>query len=438
MSFVHTTRRGFLVGAGAALVGLPFLELLGSRGRRGGARADGGKVGDRVVFFYYPHGKFDPYWDVDGAGDRFSLRAGSILEPLGPHLQSCVFVRGVDFKDVSNHGLGMINMLTGGGTLETVGAGASVDWYLATQLGVRARYPWLGFGAIPEGGWGTQTQTCPFTKAPFVFLPTEKSPLAAWQRLFGDLAGGDLAGKTKHRLRVVDRVRGDLQRLHARLGGEEQAKLEQHLASLRQIEQSLTFVAGACAPGSQPPALDADLNAAFPDLVTLQIDIAVAALACGMTRVAAVQCSHTAAELVMSWAPVGTLAGHHELSHSDRNNTTGHRTFVECQRWYMAQFRHLLDRLAATPDPQRGGNLLQSSVVVACTELGDPQLHTCADVPFVLAGGGNGAFVTGRYLDFHGAPHQQLLVSIGNAMGVMNESFGKTAYGTGPLPGLLA
>src|SRR5262249_6909601 len=158
---------------GAALVALPFLELLGSRGRRGGgARADGSKVGDRLVLFYYPHGKFDPYWDVDGAGDQFKLRAGSILEPLGPHTASCVFVRGVDFKDVTNHALGMANMLTAGGTPKTVGGGASVDWYIATQLAQQARYPWLGFGAIPEGGWGTQTQTCPFTKAPFVFLPT--------------------------------------------------------------------------------------------------------------------------------------------------------------------------------------------------------------------------------------------------------------------------
>ena len=104
----------------------------------------------------------------------------------------------------------------------------------------------------------------------------------------------------------------------------------------------------------------------------------------------------------------------------------------------MTQLRHLLDGLAATPDPARGGSLLASSLVVACTELGDPQIHSCTDVPFILAGGGNGAFRTGRYLDFQGAPHQKLLVSICNAMGVMNDSFGKTDYGTGPLPGLLA
>ena len=79
----------------------------------------------------------------------------------------------------------------------------------------------------------------------------------------------------------------------------------------------------------------------------------------------------------------------------------------------------------------------ESSVVLACTELGDPQLHSCTDVPFVLAGGGNGAFRTGRYLDFKGAPHQKLMVSLCRAMGLANDSFGKTDYGTGELAGLL-
>ena len=77
MAFVHTSRRGFLVGAGAALVALPFLDLLRGRRPERPARADNAKAGDRLILFYYPHGKFDPYWDVDGSGDQFNIRAAA-------------------------------------------------------------------------------------------------------------------------------------------------------------------------------------------------------------------------------------------------------------------------------------------------------------------------------------------------------------------------
>src|SRR4051812_46475016 len=116
MAFVHTTRRTFLTGAGMALLGLPFVELLSRRPARG----DGQRTADRVIFFFYPHGKFDPYWDVDGSSDSFSLRKGSIIEPLAPFVSKSLFLRGIEFKDADNHNGGMRAMLRAGGDAQTV------------------------------------------------------------------------------------------------------------------------------------------------------------------------------------------------------------------------------------------------------------------------------------------------------------------------------
>lgn len=434
MAFVHTTRRGFLLGAGAALVALPFVELLSRRKARG----DVPRTADRVLFFYYPHGKFDPYWDVDGSDDTFTLRKGSIIEPLAPFAKKLVFLRGLEFKDADNHNGGMRAMLRAGGDANTVGEGASIDWYLATRIGMQARFPWLGLGAIP-GGWGTDFGTCPFYKAPFVFQPAERSPLAAWDRLFGDL-GQDPAvlHRNRRRQNVIDRVRGDLVALRERLGSEERQKLDLHVSAIAQLEHRLQVgAAPGCQPVPAPPRTDPNANALFPTVMRQQIDLAVAALSCGLTRVACVQLTHTASPLVMEWAPIKTSTDHHLLSHSEKNDLDGIATFVACQRYFMEQFAYLLGRMEGTPDPVRGGSLLDSTTVVLCTEMGDPQLHKCVDVPFAIAGGG-GYFKSGRYLDTKGAPHQQLLVSVCHSLGLDNDTFGRFEYKKGELPGIAA
>jgi len=85
-----------------------------------------------------------------------------------------------------------------------------------------------------------------------------------------------------------------------------------------------------------------------------------------------------------------------------------------------------------------GQSLLDHSVVLWCNELGKGNSHTKRDIPYVLAGGAGGALPTGRYLRYGEAPHGNLFVSILNAVGVPDTSFGDPDFCTGPLPGLLA
>lgn len=108
--------------------------------------------------------------------------------------------------------------------------------------------------------------------------------------------------------------------------------------------------------------------------------------------------------------------------------------FVTQRRWWVLQFAYLLSELAARPTS--GQTLLDSSLVVMCSEIADANTHSHDDVLFVLAGRANGANSTGRHLQSCGARHSNLLVGTAVAMGQDIWNFGFAI--DGPLGGLLS
>ena len=427
----HLSRRSLTLGLGAALLASPFGALLEGRGE---ARADSSKPARRLVIFFSPNGTVPKRWRPSGSGASFSFPPGSILEPLEPVKQDVIVCDGIDFVGVSNHEGGMAAMLTGGGGVGSSSAGMSIDQYVAARIGQADRFPSLELG-VQTSAWGGNVQTRMCYGGPGVFVPPDDDPGSVYNRLFGDLVeGGDAVDKVLLRRKsILDLVKGDIEKLQPRLGAFEKQKLEAHLDAVRKMELGLEG-SGAVGSCSKPPkpSLSASDGPSFPAVGAAQMDLLVTALACGMTRVASLQWSHTVGPHVFSWLGLGE--GHHALSHIDDSNTAGVEQYVKAERWYAEQFASLLDRLKKTPDPA-GGSLLDSTLVVWAKEMGDGRLHDCFSVPFVLAGGG--VFQPGRYLKFGGVPHQKLLVSICQAMGLTNQTFGDATKGQGPLDGLL-
>lgn len=417
------SRRHFLAGLGAALLTGPVLDRA--------TRADTGKPAKRLVVFFSPNGTIHQHWRPTGSGASFDFPAGSILEPLAKHKSDLIVCDGIDFIDVANHEAGMAAMLTGGGDASTVTGGRSLDQFVAGKIGQGDRFQSLELG-VQTSAWGGNVQTRMSYAGPGQFVPPDDDPKSVFSRMFGDTSAPGMADAAAARRKsVLHLVSGELEALRARVGAGEQAKLDQHIAALHQVELGLAGP-GTCAAPAAPATGSPYDNDAFPALGKAQMDLLVLALTCGMTRVASIQWNHTVGPAVFTWA--GIADGHHSLSHSDDGNAAGVAQFVTAERWYAKQFAYLLDSLAATPDPA-GGTMLDSTQVVWCKELGDGRLHDCKSVPFVLAGGKY--FKNGRYLSFGGAPHQSLLVSICQAMGLDNKSFGDASKGTGPLAGLV-
>ncbi|PTL80638.1 DUF1552 domain-containing protein [Vitiosangium sp. GDMCC 1.1324] len=429
---IRIGRRQFSAGLGASLLATPLLNFLS-----GEAQA-ATPVAKRLIVFFTPNGTVHRYWRPSGSETDFTFPAGTILEPLNRHRANVLVCEGIDFVEVDNHEAGMANMLTGGGTAQSISGGLSVDQFIASKIGQGSRFQSLEFG-VQTSLWGAARSTRMSYSAPGVFVSPEDNPRNAFQRLFGAL-GGDTASADKllrRRKSVLDLVRGEMNDLSQRVGAEEKRKLEQHLEALRQTEKGLTepVALPGCPSATAPAAMEVFANANFPNVGRAQTDLMVSALTCGMTRVASLQWAHTVAPQVFTWE--GEAESHHELSHKDDSNTTGLADFVKCERWFAEQFAYLLDALKARPDLEGGGTMLDSTLVVWAKELGDSRLHTCRSVPFVLAGGASSYLRFGRYLRFNGAPHQKLLTSVCHALGVTIDTFGDATKATGPLAGLV-
>lgn len=416
------TRRQWLAGAAATLLAAPFAQVLAP----GRARADG--TARNLLIFFSPNGTVHHLWRPQRAGDDFVLRPGSMLEPLAPYKDHLVIMEGLDIFTGNNHSGGMAAMLTNQGGSGTVTAGMSLDQYVAAHIGAQSRFASLEYGVLTDI-WGSSTQTRMCYQGPGMWVHPDADPRRAYGRMFGELDGdvGVAARRQARRQSVLDIANAELRDLRGRLGTQERLKLDAHMESLAQVERSL-FSDVDCQAPTAPEQLNPANSELVPALTRSQIDLAIAALSCGMTRVASVQLSHTVSPVVFSW--VGNTQGHHTLSHSDDHNTSSLDQLVAAERWIAQQFGYLLGRLLETPSPHHDGNLLDDTVVLWAKEMGDSRAHVCTSVPFVLAGGG---FQGNRYLEFDGVSHSKLLVSICQAFGLENQTFGDPTTGLGPL-----
>lgn len=426
------TRRRFMSNVGASLVAAPFCQFLAQP-----ARAQGRGRARRLLIFFSPNGTIHQHWRPAGQGEEFQLPEGSILEPLARHRDDLLILDGIDFMTGNNHEGGMAAMLTNRGGDGTQTRGMSLDQYVAGQIGGADRFSSLEFGVLTDP-WGGSIQTRMSYQPGGQLVHPDSDPRRAFTRMFGERVGdvGAVDLRRRRRRSILDMVSTELTDLHRRLGRIEQVKLQAHLESIRSVEQSLFAQVnnGGCGLPEQPDPLDKDTYANCPALTRSQIDLAVASLACGLTKVASVQLSHTVSPVVFSW--VGNSDGHHSLSHADDAQVNKVADFVNAERWCAEQFAYLIDRMKATPNPDGDGSLFDETVILWTKELGDSRAHTCESVPFVLAGSAGGAFRPGRHLRFDGVPHSQLLVSVCQALGLENDTFGDPSTGVGGLAGL--
>jgi len=426
-------RRDFTAGLGISLLASPLLRVLG-----GGEAHAATPLPRRLIVVFTPNGTVHRHWRPTGGKQDFVFPVGGMLEPLNRHRANLLVCDGLDFVDVDNHDAGMANMLTGGGTAQNPSGGLSIDQYVASKIGEGSRFKSLEFG-VQTSLWGASKSTRMSYSAPGVFVSPEDVPRNAYQRLFGALGGDTSAAEKQLRRRksMLDLVRTEMNGLSEQVGAEEKRRLDQHLEALRQTEKGLVtpISTDGCATPEVPIAVNAQANEQFPLVGRMQMDLMVSALACGMTRVASLQWSHTVAPQVFSWA--GSSEAHHELSHKDDSNTAGIADFVRCERWFAEQFSYLIEALKARPDLEGGGTMLDSTLVLWAKELGDSRLHNCRSVPFVLAGGARSGFRFGRYLRYTNASHQKLLTSICQAMGISIEAFGDPSRSSGTLDGLV-
>jgi len=454
-------RRELLKGLGLSAAALPFVPLLESR-------AEVGAAPKRLIVFCTTTGMTGRYpdnWAPTGTTNDFSL--SPILQPLGGGgmvnglpitdlSQDCLFFQGIDMKsyydspNVGGHPRGMGSILTGtpimegsmfsGGGSESAGwaGGITVDQEVANHIGKDTPFSSLELGVDNFGGVGHLRYVLSY-KGEAQPVPVESDPYAVFDRLFSDLAldPQELARLRAERLSVIDFLDRDMARFAGRVGRADLEKTEAHLDAIRSIEQRLTSGAGAgCVLPELPEGINPNADADFPVAGRLQMDMIVAAMACGMTNVASLMWGPAPYGSNFAWVPgVSGNSTFHELSHAGTNDTNSQNEIQAISRWFTEQYAYLLQQLKNIPEGD--GTMLDNSLVVWVTDNAKSNNHSGNNMPYVMGGRAGGAVDPGRFLTYDDVPHNQLLVSICQAMGLDTEQFGHPQYGEGGLVGVV-
>jgi hypothetical protein len=429
------SRRSLLTGLGSGAV------LLGGLSRT--LRAAEAPPLPRAVFLFYANGSHYK-WTPTGAGEAFQLT---------PHLAPLETVR----KDIII--LKELTLQRGKGnphkaaTYSVLGAGGptSFDQLLAEKVKHTTPLPSLELAiGFTSGGGGVAPS---LAQVGGVFLPGERNPVSAYQRLASrvstapmarDVVSADRALRAQRSL--LDSLRADAATFRPRLGTAERPKLDLYLESVRDLEKSLgnfsADLAAAPACGKMlPPTGAANFVARvndMPKVNRLFSDVMALALGCGLTRV-----------ISMMWGggesaePVDFIGmkGWHGTSHGNPNGLPGQH-ITRMQAYLAGEVAYLVEKLRSMSDG--GGTLLDSTVVVFGTQNGNTNQidfakedHPRWNAPMVLAGRAGGFLRTGRLVDARGVNHNDVYLALARAFRVDLPTVGDPAWCKAPLPDLL-
>ena len=449
------TRRDWLKIAGGVGLAAPVATMLGQRP----AHAATGTV-KRVIFFYYPDGVPGPSqsgdksaWHPEGSETAFSLP--DVLQPLQPWKSQCVFFRGLSLgsTDAGSHPGGAKKLLTG----VDGGNGISVDQHLGNTVGKGSAFHHLYLGAQATTNNASGDKFISYWAPGQTATPID-DPSQAFKLLFGKplppSSGGGTPGPSVDPvdLAVLDNAIGEIKALQAKLGSAEKQRLDAHLSALQEVETRLKQPPKASPqPGvacAQPTLDTAGFGqnqlhdpAKFPAILHAQMDVAVLALACDLTRVVTLQCSSHTSELIMSrfagskmYDPNYDMRSHQASHYGAKQDLSKleYKHYVWQRQWFAEQLGGLLGKLAAVAEGD--GTMLDHTLVLCCTEVCDGNTHLHDDMPLILAGGST-VVQGGRLLSYGYRRHGDLLASVCHALGEKVGGWGQGS--TGPLPGLL-
>jgi hypothetical protein len=157
-------------------------------------------------------------------------------------------------------------------------------------------------------------------------------------------------------------------------------------------------------------------------------DLMVASLTCDLTRVGTMMLAPSRSDIFMNWLNINS--SHHDLSHDPDSNTASAMKLVQINQWYATQVAALVTALKAVKEGS--GTLFDNTVVLWCNELGVGNNHSHQQLPMLLIGSAGGYLKTGQAVTMPaGTPHNRLLITLANAMGVPTTTFGNPKFCTG-------
>jgi Protein of unknown function (DUF1552) len=435
----NVSRRSFLRGVGVSMA-LPALESLWLPQAAVAAANESALAIThtgaplRMAFIYVPNGVHQKNWWPQAEGKDFELSA--TLEPLEKVKGEIQILGGLDQVNAyagpdgpGDHARASGTFLTGVRVKKTAGsdihAGVSVDQVAAQRIGHLTRFPSLELtcDGVRKSGNCDSGYSCAYQynlswSTPTLPVAPEPNPRFVFERLFGSGPPSDrkknLELRRQQQISILDFVLDDAQALGRELGRHDQQKLDEYLASVREIERRIQQAEQH--QDIPNPAVDtpAGIPATFQDHIQLMFDMMVLAFQTDSTRVATFLLANEGSN--RAFPEIGIPEGHHNLSHHMGKRAMMDK-IAEIDLWYMRQFARFLDKLAATQDID-GKSLLHNSMIIYGSGNCDGNRHTHSNLPLVLAGSAGGALSTGRYVKYKSKPMSNLFLTMLDRLGI--------------------
>ncbi len=430
----HLSRRTFLRGAGVTIA-LPLLEAM--LPAQTPLRSTAANPKSRFAGIFFPHGMAPGHWVPKTQGVDFEFPF--IMEPLEPFRNRVVLLSGLHARSAepptgvtgSDHFVAAAYLSANKPkktTAADIYAGTTIDQIIAQKIGQDTLLPSLQLAVEDPGASSScgEGYSCAYTNsiswsAPNKPLPMQLNPQVVFERLFGDGSSSkERAARREQQRSVLDVVTGGLARLKKDVGPADSIRLDQYAEDIREIERRLdiTAEASADAPAAEVPV---GVPESFDEHIKLQFDLNALAFQGDITRVSTLL---GARDLTNRNFPAsGTNTGFHGGSHH-AENADRVADYARINRYHVQMLAYFLNRLRSIPDGD--GSLLDHSLILYGTNMGNSNQHQHYDVPHILAGGASGKLNGGRHLAYASktTPTGNLLLSILDMFEAGQESIG--------------
>jgi hypothetical protein len=411
----HLSRRT-LLRAGGVAIGLPLLESMLPAGLRTAHAAGAPRA--RLACVYIPHGCVYDRFMPATTGRGFALPpTHASLEPVREHLRvvsglrlPAAYVGGSSAAE--NHGRSQQCWLTclpeNEGPTPT-----SVDQVAARHIGQETPLPSLELALEAGASISYLTPRTP--------LPMETNPRVVFERLLGDgSTAEERAARQRQYASLLDSVKDQIAGLERALPAGDRARLDRHFTDVRELERRLALAADSAAASAEAPEKPEGIPADFEEHAMLMFDLLAFAWAADLTRVATFMVSRELSNRL--YPNSGVNEGFHNASHHSGLAANIDRLAKLNEYHTRVGIGYFLNKLAATPDGD--GNLLENSIVVYGSGMGNPNQHDHDPLPTLVAGGGSGRLGGGQHIRTpDGTSFANLLVSVLDKLEVPVDSF---------------
>lgn len=421
-------RRTFLRGLGATLA-LPLLEAMVPAATPL-AKTAANPV-RRLGFVFMPMGCDQSRWTPPGESlDELS----PILRSLAPVKEHVTVVTNMELQNAypGSHATSNAAFLSAAKAKLTESTdyylGTTVDQIAAQRIGQATQLPSLELAmdllqvvGQCDNGYACVYQNNLSWSSPTTPLPAEAHPRIVFESLFGD--GGSNAERRatlRKRASLLDSFNEDLARIERNLGPGDRARVSDYLDTVREVERRIQQAEADMADNPLPD-LDRPVGvpAAYADHARLMFDLQVLAFQGDVTRVITFQLARETSN--RTYPEIGVSDPHHPLSHHG-NDPEKIARMAKINEFHVSLFAEFLAKLKATPEGN--GTLLDHSLYLYGSGIGNPNIHDHTNLPILVAGGAAGGMKAGRHIRYEKPqPLANLHLTLLDKVGVPLDSF---------------